>query len=559
MGTSWYVLAMALEVGVASVGAGGCRDGEGAPLTRPQSGVEDGAATIAATEIVGARALSIASPEPRSAGPEPPIAARTVPVPGDLEAFYVPARRAVRSPARMVFLHGACTHGLGYIQAFQFTASERGPLMALQGEHACGGGYRSWTGGPERTDARIDAAFRAAGDRAPDAPVVAIGYSQGALVAAGLAAKYPAKYRRIVLIGSPRAVDARALAHLDGAVMMAGTFDNRAVMKESADALKRAGVPATFIEIPKAHHGQLLDGEKVMNDAFAWLEQHAKNANDASPPNAARADAPPNAARADAPPNAARADAPPNAAPPNSASVRDASPARLAPLGDAAWIEPLDLGNGDFAVVTVPLGATEPRPLMLAVHGAGDRPEWACGGWRLGTNAYPFIVCPRGTPLGSNSYAWSSWQQIERIALSALDHVRRRFGAYIAEGPVAYAGFSQGATAAAPLLLRHASDFHPIILAEGAYASTTSADFARSLANHGARTIILVCGTAHCFANAARARPILERAKLTVFVGGDASSGHNLNLAMQNALRRSWKGWFAAEPAWSGFLDQANE
>jgi len=232
---------------------------------------------------------------------------------------------------------------------------------------------------------------------------------------------------------------------------------------------------------------------------------------------------------------------------------RDAISPKLAPLGDAAWLEPLDLGNGDAAVVAVPLGAIEPRPVMLAVHGAGDRPEWACGGWRLGTGAYPFIICPRGTPVAPSTYAWSSWQQIERVALAAIEQVRRRFGAYVAEGPVTYAGFSQGATSAAPLLLRHAADFHPIVLAEGGYAFTSSAEFARNMARHGARKVILVCGTQHCFANAARARAVLEREKLTVFVGGDASSGHNLNFPMQNALRHSWKEWFAGEPAWAGF------
>jgi hypothetical protein len=52
-------------------------------------------------------------------------------------------------------------------------------------------------------------------------------------------------------------------------------------MKEDRDALERVGVPATFIEIPNAHHGQLLEGERVMNEALTWLEQHAKTSDGA--------------------------------------------------------------------------------------------------------------------------------------------------------------------------------------------------------------------------------------------------------------------------------------
>ena len=231
--------------------------------------------------------------------------------------------------------------------------------------------------------------------------------------------------------------------------------------------------------------------------------------------------------------------------------------ATLAPLRDAAWLEPLDLGGGDSAVVAVPLGATEPRPILLAVHGAGDRPEWACGGWRLGNDAFPFIVCPRGSRLASGSFAWGSAGQIERVSLAAVDAVRRRFAPYVEGTKLAYAGFSQGATAAEPFLSAHASLFDVILLAEGAYASTRSPAFARRLQAAGVRRVVLVCGTASCFASARASRAVLARAGLTVFVGGDAASGHNLNLPMQRALRRSWGDWVAGVAGWEAFAPPA--
>jgi alpha-beta hydrolase superfamily lysophospholipase len=216
--------------------------------------------------------------------PDPPVEAKTIPIRGDLPVYYVAGRR--NTTQRMVFFHGACTHGLGYIQSFAFAASVRGSLLALQGEKDCGHGLRLWTGSAQEINARIDAAFAAAqpSEVRGDGARVAIGYSQGASVAESLAARYPTTYRRLILIGAPRPVDARKLGALEGAVLMAGTFDNRAVMKESALALERVGIPSTFLEIPNARHGQLLDAEAIMGKALAWLDEHAKTNRDAGAP-----------------------------------------------------------------------------------------------------------------------------------------------------------------------------------------------------------------------------------------------------------------------------------
>src|SRR5688572_16707083 len=58
-------------------------------------------------------------------------------------------------------------------------------------------------------------------------------------------------------------------------------------------------------------------------------------------------------------------------------------PPSLPPLTGASWLEELPLSDGSLAYVAPPVGAREPRPLIVAVHGAGDRANWACGGWRL--------------------------------------------------------------------------------------------------------------------------------------------------------------------------------
>ncbi len=205
---------------------------------------------------------------------DPPVEAKTIAVDGDRPVFFVAGAR--RAPQRIAFFHPACTHGLGYIQSFAFAAAEHGSLLALQGEHDCGHGLRSWSVVPQKLDERVQAGFAAASE-ARTGPIVAIGYSQGATVAESLAARFPATYRRLILIGAPRPVDARALDALDGAVFMAGTFDNVSLMKQGARALEQRGVPTTFLEIPGARHGQLLDSERLMGEALTWLDEHARS------------------------------------------------------------------------------------------------------------------------------------------------------------------------------------------------------------------------------------------------------------------------------------------
>lgn len=244
----------------------------------------------------------------------------------------------------------------------------------------------------------------------------------------------------------------------------------------------------------------------------------------------------PDAELHDAPPIALpRASAPPEL-PQSSVPYRAA--ASLPPLR-GSWLENLS-GEASGSVVTLPLGASAARPLIVGVHGAGDRPEWSCGGWRLASDAQSFVLCPRGSKMDSERFAWVSSAAIERGLSAALAEVRVRYQPYLADAPHIYAGFSQGATLSEPILLARAAEFPIAILAEGGYAISQSASFARAYRQAGGRRVVLVCGSRPCFASAARARPILERAGLRVLIVGDPLAGHNLNERMQVSLRKAW-------------------
>lgn len=196
---------------------------------------------------------------------EGPVRMEEVTIAGDLPAF---ALRGPRGAALdLVFVPGMCVHPLGYAQAFQFTAAEHGPMIAVQGDLSCGDdGSRRWSSDLAAMDRRIDAAWRAAYRDVPR-EITLVGYSQGAERAEALAARWPAKYTHLVLIASPITPSPSRLRRARAVVLMAGTWDvSRPRMRADVEPFRRAGVASTFIEIPNAQHGGMGDAPEVTMD-----------------------------------------------------------------------------------------------------------------------------------------------------------------------------------------------------------------------------------------------------------------------------------------------------
>lgn len=250
-------------------------------VTPPPPAIPTSHSTSVAASPSPAPASTIPPPAPKVAArlPSSPVEAHVVEVPDELSTFAVPGRGG--TCPRIVFLGGMCVHGLGYIQAFQFAAHEHGGVMALQGDIDCGNGvFRKYMADPARQDARIRKARSAVcGDAAGDADEITIvGYSQGAWLAEAMAQRFPERYARVVLIGAPKVPSVARLRQARGAVMISGTLDAPYRMKQGAEALRAAGVPATYLEMPGARHGQLLDAERLMGEALTWLDANARPA-----------------------------------------------------------------------------------------------------------------------------------------------------------------------------------------------------------------------------------------------------------------------------------------
>jgi pimeloyl-ACP methyl ester carboxylesterase len=183
-------------------------------------------------------------------------------------------RGGPRGPGHLVFLHGMCGHGLGYAQAFQFSAAKVGTLIAPQGDVSCGGVWSKWSSNLAALDARIVATFRALGDDSALDDVWIFGMSQGATRAVALVQKYPERYTHLVSMDAPTALKRGNWAKLRAAVMMAGERDRQDLMRESERALRASGVPTLFLVIPEAGHGAMgPTPEKTMGEALRFLQQ----------------------------------------------------------------------------------------------------------------------------------------------------------------------------------------------------------------------------------------------------------------------------------------------
>jgi predicted esterase len=226
----------------------------------------------------------------------------------------------------------------------------------------------------------------------------------------------------------------------------------------------------------------------------------------------------------------------------------------LAPLQAESWLVELPVEGYREARVSVPLGATEPRPIVVALHGAGDRPEWACGGWRGASDAYSFVVCPAGNPGGApGGFVWGNDAAVELEARAAVEATRRRFGPYVASGCTLLAGFSQGAIRMVPILARRGEWCPEALLCEGAYDSLDKG-FARAFVNAGRRRLLLACSQPYCAKVFGEREATLREAGIdvrTVYSGGRT---HNLNGEMVSTLRGAWP-WLVrdAEP-WAPYV-----
>lgn len=188
----------------------------------------------------------------------------------------------------------------------------------------------------------------------------------------------------------------------------------------------------------------------------------------------------------------------------------------------------LDVPGFRPAIVATPRDTSRLRPALVAVHGAGDGPQWQCAFWRELLEARAFVLCPTGVPFGSSpreGYFFRNHYELEKEVLAAVDAFRSTLGDRLEPGPLVYAGYSQGATMGALMLTAHGDVFPRLILIEGGY-SEWNVSIAKKFAQSGGERILFACGIRSCRAKAERSAEWVSKAGLASRVEYAEGAGH---------------------------------
>jgi predicted esterase len=160
---------------------------------------------------------------------------------------------------------------------------------------------------------------------------------------------------------------------------------------------------------------------------------------------------------------------------------------------------PLEVPEFSASLVRLPEGDGK-APVLVVTHGAGGSAEAHCELWARIVKDKALLLCIRGRARGPNpadGEYYPDHPTLERETFAALAALRARYPERIAAGPVLYAGFSQGATMGALMLVEHAEEVTRLVLVEGGFADWSVAR-ARTFRERGGERVLFVCGRKEC-------------------------------------------------------------
>lgn len=170
---------------------------------------------------------------------------------------------------------------------------------------------------------------------------------------------------------------------------------------------------------------------------------------------------------------------------------------QLPPLAARSWREELAVKGFGPAMVALPLGATSARPVVVVLHGAGDKAEWQCGSFRGVLGAHSFLLCPRGQSAGGGLQGWGSFDESAAELRAGLAALKARYGSHLAKGSVALIGYGEGAAIAADLARQEPSFFSRVALVNGdpvAFSPSATKIFAE----RGGKRVLFFCTNVEC-------------------------------------------------------------
>jgi dienelactone hydrolase len=207
------------------------------------------------------------------------------------------------------------------------------------------------------------------------------------------------------------------------------------------------------------------------------------------------------------------------------------------------------------AVVWVPDGATQPRPIVLGVHGNDETPDVYCQAWRdiVGTRA--FLICPQGTVREGfpkdepPHYGFASGTTLAMEVNAAIDALLVRFPDYADGEAIVYIGFSRGAFLSVPLISTEPARFPRAIVVEGGQDAWTP-DRIAFFGAEGGQRVVFACGQVDCFFESNRVAAQLNDVGVPSQVVYEEGAGHVYTGPIAIKLRSAFDWVVSGDPRW---------
>jgi pimeloyl-ACP methyl ester carboxylesterase len=207
-----------------------------------------------------------------------------------------------------------------------------------------------------------------------------------------------------------------------------------------------------------------------------------------------------------------------------------------------------------LGVVSVPLGAREPRPIMVAIHGGSETPERACAAWRAISEAYPFVVCPRGWGGNERRLGWRDAADTNARIARAIAKTKETFGPWVKDTPsIVLAGFSMGGSQVALVARRTPSAYRRIVVGDSAHDPQPALTFARTWVAGGGERALFLCTTSGCEPSmrAAARKVASEHAGARLNVA--PTRVHGLSERAVQSMRRDWPWLVEGTEGWETY------
>ncbi len=206
------------------------------------------------------------------------------------------------------------------------------------------------------------------------------------------------------------------------------------------------------------------------------------------------------------------------------------------------------------AFISVPWGATGPKPVVVATHGLWDFAEGLCDDQRWIFHNSAWVVCPRGRPLADKTFHYDNADALAREIDADLGALEARYPGYVDDSSMLYTGFSLGAILGVRVVARRPARFPMAVLIEGGEDRWTPA-LAAEYAKGGGLRVLFACGLRARLDASRKAAAILERAGVSAHVvlaklPGKAEFIHWYNGPVADETKAELPWLLAGEPAW---------